>query len=573
MQIGSERKWPRRARRIVQMRRGQGVLQVAITDVVCAACICTAATDSWCPNAFPGAWTPPGFCAQTFAESLGKPRGMAIASNGDVLVVARPQGIYALWDTDGDGKALLRSERALLVDADDLNHGIAIHAGYLFASSDTTVYRWRYTAGQRTALATPPVKIVVNMNADGRGGAQRGHWTRTLVFDALGRLYVSVGSLGNVDRDSYRSRIRRFHANAVLDSTSLDFQSAEVFADGLRNEVGLAFNVSSYANASASASKQALFGVENGADNLNRADLGGDIHNDNPAEELNAFDLDAPGTHYGYPYCWTQYAPRLPVAAGADGGERGRQWAWPDMGKNDQFCRAKANNRPPLVAMQAHSAPLGITFFGAAPANFTPACGSLCHSFPCSWRGHAIVGFHGSWNRDVPTGYKVVHVPFAAGLPVPGADGKPQVLDLLRHNGSTAKWHGRNVRPVDVQFLPDGRLLVSDDGAGTIIVMSYHACNTTNGNKDVPIESSCSSCSPFKPTNNTVVTKRDSLVRNIVFSCAGGLLAMGLAYLAWSHVHGRQCNAQPMPKVIEQATPAAVSSAICDGAATEEVRV
>ena len=69
----------------------------------------------------------------------------------------------------------------------------------------------------------------------------------------MGRLYVSVGSLGNVDRDSYRSRIRRFPASAVLGSTSLDFQHAEVFADGLRNEVGLAFNVSSYASANASA--------------------------------------------------------------------------------------------------------------------------------------------------------------------------------------------------------------------------------------------------------------------------------------------------------------------------------
>ena len=94
---------------------------------------------------------------------------MAIAANGDVLVVVRPLGIYVLWDNDGDGKAMLRSERALLASADDINHGIAIHAGYVFASSDTTVYRWPYTAGQRTALVTPPFKIVENMNADGRG--------------------------------------------------------------------------------------------------------------------------------------------------------------------------------------------------------------------------------------------------------------------------------------------------------------------------------------------------------------------------------------------------------------------
>ena len=218
-----------------------------------------------------------------------------------------------------------------------------------------------------------------------------------------------------------------------------------------------------------------------------------------------------------------------------------------------------------LVAMQAHSAPLGITFFGAAPANFTPACGGSCHAFPCSWRGHAIIGFHGSWNRDVPTGYKVVRVPFTAGLPVPGADGEPQVLDLLRHDGASARWQGRNVRPVDVQFLPDGRLLISDDGAGAIIVMSYHACN--NGSS----ASSCDSCSPFKPTNTTLTLKADAFAENVVFGCAGGLLALGLAYLAWSHSCGQQHNAQFVPKAVGHATPAPAPPAICDGATAAEV--
>ena len=71
----------------------------------------------------------------------------------------------------------------------------------------------------------------------------------------------------------------------------------EVFADGLRNEVGLGWS---------DATRKVLYGVENGMDNLYRADLGGDIHQDNPAEELNAFPIDQPGRHYGYPWCFSE---------------------------------------------------------------------------------------------------------------------------------------------------------------------------------------------------------------------------------------------------------------------------
>jgi glucose/arabinose dehydrogenase len=118
------------------------------------------------------------------------------------------------------------------------------------------------------------VEIAIeNMNADGNGGAPQGHTTRTLIFDDQDYLYISVGSNDNVDPDSYRSRIRRFYLeNSTM---PLDFQLGEVFADGLRNEVGLAFD-----------KHGDLWGVENGADNLFRSDLGGSITKDNPVSTL-----------------------------------------------------------------------------------------------------------------------------------------------------------------------------------------------------------------------------------------------------------------------------------------------
>ena len=88
--------------------------------------------------------------------------------------------------------------------------GVLIFGNFLYASSPTTVYRWPFPA--KGNEVNTPTKIITNMNAKQRGdlGAPDGHATRSLAMDSKGLLYVSVGSAGNVDVDSYRSRIRRF---------------------------------------------------------------------------------------------------------------------------------------------------------------------------------------------------------------------------------------------------------------------------------------------------------------------------------------------------------------------------
>jgi glucose/arabinose dehydrogenase len=91
-------------------------------------------------------------------------------------------------------------------------------------------------------------------------------------------MYVSVGSYGNVDADSERSRIRRFSGMDAASVASVEYSTGEVFADGLRNEVGLELDKTG----------NYIFGVENGPDNLDRQDLGGSsINDDAAAEELN----------------------------------------------------------------------------------------------------------------------------------------------------------------------------------------------------------------------------------------------------------------------------------------------
>lgn len=382
-----------------------------------------------------------GFCAVDFGIDISRPRSVRVHGD-DVFVLERGiQSIVHLFDSDGDG---VPDGKETVASASNLNHGLAIHDGYIYASSDSTVYRWPLydtTAIGNTAYYDFPLGnqeiVVTNINEDGTGGAPQGHTTRTLEFDDSGTMYISVGSNRNVDADSHRSRIRRF--NMTSEVLPADFQTMEVFADGLRNEVGLAFD-----------KHEVLWGVENSADNLYRDDLGGDIHQDNPAEELNRFRAEDAGKHYGYPYCWTEY--NLPTGLG-----RGTVWAWPSFYESnaitDDDCRK--DYVAPVISMQGHSAPLGITFFEwKSPEE---QCNGI-ESFPQTMDGYAFIAYHGSWNRDIPTGYKVVYVPMDE-----NGDPTDQPIDLLSHAPPNAQWED-GFRPVDVDFDSCGRLIVTSDG-------------------------------------------------------------------------------------------------------------
>lgn len=403
----------------------------------------------------PDSYVPPGFTATVWASRLKDPRGVALGANGDVLVVERDRGcVTALWDGG--------TERASVACTRGLNHGVAVCGSYLFASSETTVYRWAY-AGQRADLgkATTVIKELSAGTAD-ELGARGGHSTRTLLCNG-DRLFISVGSEGNIDDDDFRARIR-YVDGLVSGSTEgpLSFSDLRTWARGVRNTVGLGFDA-----------KGVLHGVNNGPDNLRRSDVGGDIHNDNPGEELNRFASLERRT-YGYPHCWSK---------GPTGkepkGQPGSQWAWPSSMPeyDDDWCRNPDNVVPPTAVMKAHTAPLGLAFFGAREALAgTPAvcqgAGSKAaapDAFPCDWLGQLFVAQHGSWNRDTPVGYAVVRLAVAD-------DGSPtgDVVPLLRHAGDDAKWPD-GLRPVDPVFLEDGSLLVSSDTTGELVRITYAA--------------------------------------------------------------------------------------------------
>mmetsp|Transcript_2634 Transcript_2634/g.3211 ORF Transcript_2634/g.3211 Transcript_2634/m.3211 type:complete len:289 (-) Transcript_2634:4-870(-) len=239
-----------------------------------------------CSGSLPNAVIQEGYCPTVWASGLGGPRTLEVAANGDVLTVESTYArVRVLWDDNNDGISS-SDERAILATNPGLNHAVRINGQYLYASNATTVLRWPYTAGDRSNLGTGEV-VVFNIPCCH-------HVTRSLAFDEQNNLYVQVGSGSNVDPNTLHARVNRFNITDLQDG-GIDWNDGYIFANGLRNEAGIRFDLSGN-----------LWGVENGVDNEYRSDLGGDLHNTNPCEELNFLQNDE-SLFFGYPYCWSAY--------------------------------------------------------------------------------------------------------------------------------------------------------------------------------------------------------------------------------------------------------------------------
>ncbi|WP_394823209.1 PQQ-dependent sugar dehydrogenase [Pendulispora albinea] len=388
-------------------------------------CVGTTPYDAWTSD--------PKLCVYVFGSGLGEPRQMAFAPNGDLFV--SNGRITVLWDADGNGRSDA-DERATFATAPGLNHGLAFSPqhDYLYASSPEAVYRWRYASGSHTASGPPEVVIA---NIPGGGS----HVSRTLVFDSQGRLYVNVGSFENLDTKpsvlETRSQIRRFVLPASIPTGGIDYANGEVVARGMRNEVGLFVDA-----------KDRLWGVENGRENVSDSS-GNNIQEDNPAEEINL--VDGRGSRfYGYPYCFSEF--RLPH------GRPGTEWADPTVpdAKSDGWCQDPANVRPPVFAMQAHWAPLGIFQYTG-------------RSLPFS--GDFLIASHGSWNRETPTGKLIARARYRDDAIV----AVEPLIGAKDPSGALAQGKDGAPRPVDIRQGPDGAIYYSDDDGGRIFKVGYRA--------------------------------------------------------------------------------------------------
>ena len=397
-------------------------------------------------------YVPAGLCARLVAHGMGGLRELTFASNGDLFGVRAGGVIEVLHDGDGDGAF---SAAEITDFASTGGNGNNCHldeaGGYLYAGTPGGVMRWPYVPGATAGGAGEDV--VVNQPGDGNHPKHTVH-----VYD--GYLYVHSGSSGNASNpmspsyDTKRSLLRRFDLSTFTSGQPLDWQSGEVFSSGLRNMVGYTRNAAGR-----------MFGVVNGLDNIHYK--GSDIHDDNPGEQI--VELGS-GKSFGYPFCFT--AQRVVVNGQVM--PAGTQLLNEDFnsGHDDAWCAA--NSDKPATFVQAHSAPLDLTFFDAAPAG----------ALPEKWRGGAFVAFHGSWDRGTATGEKVVWLPFdASGHPqMPTSDTSTTTFpyETVFGGGDAGgpkdgpwSWNdgtiGESPRPVGVAISPvDGALYISSDASGMI---------------------------------------------------------------------------------------------------------
>ncbi|QRV75728.1 L-sorbosone dehydrogenase [Ceratobasidium sp. AG-Ba] len=414
-----------------------------------------------------------GLSTRVVYNGLTKPRSIAFDSLENLLVIDRGVGVVAL--SYRNDSACNGWERRVIVNNTELNHGIEIGPSgganqYLYASSSDRLFRWEYDPGT-VAVVGNPTTIVSNMsNAD--------HTTRTLVLqpktgNVSQYIIITRGSESNQDEEaanlsSGRSQIRRFPLNTTVPSgNGWDWNQGELLGWGLRNAVGIAL----------SKDGNDLWEVENSSDNVMWQNV--DVHQDNPAEELNLIPLNNPSSvpdnekYYGYPTCYTAWdSSALTASTPAFTFQTGAQFSIrnPPNTQDDAWCGADANNRKPVLSMQAHSAPLDIVFYDA-PSNTSEGYSTARqYAVNTEWDGDAFVSFHGSWNRDPPTGYKVVRIPWNGTRPVASADSRQGYEDVVAAS-DLAKCPSGCIRPVGLAFDRLGRLFVSSDTTGEIFVV------------------------------------------------------------------------------------------------------
>lgn len=333
---------------------------------------------------------PRGFSISVYAEVPGA-RSLAWAPTlGAMIVGTRDSDVFAVYDRDGDGKA---DEVRRIATGLNVPNGIAVHDGWIYIAEQNRVIRYRPTPAAPDLRAP---QVLFDRLPD-----RSHHGWRYAAVGPDAKLYVAVGAPCNICAVS--------GLEGTIVRMGLDGAKPEIFARGIRNSVGLAFQPVT----------GDLYFTDNGGDGM-----GDDV----PPDELNR--APRAGMDFGFPY----YAGGHAVSPGW----RGRP--------------APPGVTFPVVAFGAHVAALGIQFYRGA-------------MLPPDYRGDALVAQHGSWNRSVPDGYRVMRVRFDK----QGRAGRAEVFidGWLAPDGAVSG------RPVDLEELPDGSLLLSDDYAGVLYRITY----------------------------------------------------------------------------------------------------
>jgi glucose/arabinose dehydrogenase len=363
---------------------------------------------------------PPGFTATPFATGLVNPRRLLVLANGDVLVAEQSGGYLTLLRDDGEGHAKWINRHV-----EDLNrpYGLAWQNDNLLVADQDGIWQVPHVIGALRAGRPVPAQRADQLPPQerkpvpGAYGAQlitkkgvfgivQGHQNRALAIDPKdGALFVGVGSSGNLGVEPEpKATIQRFDPDGSNQTT---------YAFGTRNPTALAFNPDT----------GDLWAVVQERDGL-----GDDL----PSDFLIRVQK---GGFYGWPYAYIGNHPQPGFAQLA-----------PD--------KVNATITPDLL-FEAHSSLLDLVFYQG-------------DQFPAAYKGGLFVALKGSWNRSVPTGYKIVWVPFK--------DGRPEgyyenfAVGFWASGEQRAEVWGR---PAALAVAKDGALLVADDTGGTIWRIAY----------------------------------------------------------------------------------------------------
>ena len=354
-----------------------------------------------------------GLTVNAFAADLDHPRWVYVLPNDDVLVAeameergtiktAFDYAIYSTMkraaavgvsanrislfrDADGDG---IGEVREIFLAQQNKPFGMALVGDTFYVGNTDGVVAFPYREGA-TRITAEGRKLV-----DFKPG---GHWTRSLLASPDGRkLYAGVGSLSNIAEQG----MDKEEGRAAVYELDLESGASRIFAAGLRNPVGLAWEPST----------GELWTVVNERDGL-----GDEV----PPDYLTSVK---DGGFYGWPYCY---------------------WGQTVDNRVAQDTAKVATAIKPDYALGGHTASLGLCWMpGGMLPGFT--------------EDGMVIGQHGSWNRSTLSGYKVIFVPFADGRP----SGPPRDILTGFLSPDEKMSYGR---PVGVSLGPGRSLLVADD--------------------------------------------------------------------------------------------------------------
>lgn len=363
---------------------------------------------NWKGNEKPQA--PAGFTVERFADSLQHPRRTYVGENGDYFVVESDDA-----SSSENQITLLRDKNndgkpeERFVFLEDLNqpYGMLILNNFFYVANVDGLVRYPYKKGQ-TKIEADAEKILALP-----AGGYNHHWTRNIISNKeQTKIYITVGSSSNVGEHGMEKEKRR----AGILEINPDGSGEKIYASGIRNPVGMDWNPIN----------GELWTAVNERDKLG----------DNLVPDYATSVKE--GGWYGWPYSYY-------------GQIKDPRW------KDDPHPEMVEKAIMPDVPLGAHTASLGFTFYTS-------------DKFPAKYKNGAFVGQHGSWNRSVLNGYKIVFIPFKNGKPQQPED----FLTGFIKNEEESLVHGR---PVGVTEALDGSLLVNDDDAGVIWRVSVNKSN------------------------------------------------------------------------------------------------